>query len=28
HACRDPQRPGATEPSDPALLAKIHANSC
>ncbi|AGL24278.1 secreted alanine rich protein [Mycobacterium tuberculosis str. Haarlem/NITR202] len=21
-------RPGATEPSDPALLAKIHANSC
>ena len=21
-------RPGATEPSDPALLAKIHASSC
>jgi hypothetical protein len=21
-------RPGATEPSDPALLQKIHASSC
>jgi len=21
-------RPGATEPSDPALLAKIHSSSC